>query len=278
MRFDDIDGGREFDWGRTSDEYAQFRPGYPKTFYDLLSSLGIGRAGQRILDLGTGTGVLARAFAARGATVTGVDIAENQIDAARALAADQNLDVEFLLGPVEALDYPAGTFDVVSSAQSWLYFDVDVMIPKVLEWLAPDGCLVLTNLLWLPRKDAVARAAEALVHQFNPHWDADDYEGTMPPMFRWAKADFHVRTFHQYEEALPFTHASWRGRMRACRGVGASLSPEEVDAFDQAHARMLVDMVPDPFTVLHQLSVHAFVPKDGRSSARFVDRQAPTKV
>jgi 2-polyprenyl-3-methyl-5-hydroxy-6-metoxy-1,4-benzoquinol methylase len=53
----------------------------------VLAALGIGQPGQRILDLGTGTGVLARAFAKRGAVVTGVDIAANQIAAAAALAA-----------------------------------------------------------------------------------------------------------------------------------------------------------------------------------------------
>ena len=67
MKNDDIDGGREFDWGRTSEEYAAYRQGYPPAFYAMLQALGIGTPEQRILDLGTGTGVLARAFAGSGA-------------------------------------------------------------------------------------------------------------------------------------------------------------------------------------------------------------------
>src|SRR4030095_15888693 len=54
----EIDGGTAFDWGKTSPDYAVYRPGYPKSFYAILQAVGIGAPGQHILDLGTGTGVL----------------------------------------------------------------------------------------------------------------------------------------------------------------------------------------------------------------------------
>lgn len=60
-----IDGGRLIDWGRTSADYAEHRPGPPARLFDMLAALGIGTPGQRVLDLGTGTG-LARA-SSRGA-------------------------------------------------------------------------------------------------------------------------------------------------------------------------------------------------------------------
>ena len=157
MKRKNIDNEREFDWGKTSQDYAAYRSGYPESFYEVLSALGVGRAGQKILDLGTGTGVLARAFARRGAVVTGVDIAANQIAAAESLAAQQGLTIAFHVRPAEAIDFPDGSFDIVSAGQSWLYFDAAVMVPKVLRLLTADGRLVLTHLLWLPRKDRIAR-------------------------------------------------------------------------------------------------------------------------
>ena len=53
-----IDAGHAFDWGKTSPEYAVYRPGYPASFYTMLQAVGIGTSSQDILDLGTGTGVL----------------------------------------------------------------------------------------------------------------------------------------------------------------------------------------------------------------------------
>ena len=52
-----IDGGKGFDWGRVSSEYAKYRDIYPKIFFRKILDLGLCKDGQKILDLGTGTGV-----------------------------------------------------------------------------------------------------------------------------------------------------------------------------------------------------------------------------
>ena len=51
-----IDSGKEFDWGRASEDYARYRDIYPHEFYEKLLSKGLCRKNQRILDIGTGTG------------------------------------------------------------------------------------------------------------------------------------------------------------------------------------------------------------------------------
>ena len=55
-----IDGGKAFDRGRTSGDYARFRDIYPTEFYEKIAARGIGISRQSVLDLGTGTGVLPR--------------------------------------------------------------------------------------------------------------------------------------------------------------------------------------------------------------------------
>lgn len=68
------------------------------------------------LDLGCGTGVVARAIAARGGfagTVTGIDLSDDFIAAAESLAADDGVGdrVQFAVGDAHALDFPAASFD-----------------------------------------------------------------------------------------------------------------------------------------------------------------------
>lgn len=55
-----IDQGRPFDWGKVSEDYARFRDIYPKEFYERIVERNLCVKGQRVLDLGTGTGVLPR--------------------------------------------------------------------------------------------------------------------------------------------------------------------------------------------------------------------------
>ena len=88
-----LDGGRAIDWSRTSTDYASHRPGPPARLYDLLAALGVGGTGQRLLDLGTGTGLVGRELARRGAVVSGIDVAAGQIAVARESARAEGLSL-----------------------------------------------------------------------------------------------------------------------------------------------------------------------------------------
>jgi SAM-dependent methyltransferase len=255
-----IDPGRSIDWGRTSSDYAEFRPGPPPSMYARLRELGVGIGGQRILDLGTGTGVLAREFARAGCRAVGVDVSEGQIEMARALARREQLAVEFRVAPAENTGLPAVGFDAVTANQCWLYFDRDRAVAEVRRLLAPGGVLVISHFSYLPRLDPIARRTEELVLRFNPQWTAADWSGDVPPMPRWVRGDFSLAGSFVYDEAIPFTRASWRGRMRACRGVGAALPADEVERFDVAHAAMLDAEVPEHFEVLHRINAHVLRP------------------
>lgn len=68
-------------------------------------------AGERFLDVATGTGWAARQIAKRGATVTGIDFGAGVIDAAKQLSSGIDLRV----GDAEALEFEDGTFDAVTS-------------------------------------------------------------------------------------------------------------------------------------------------------------------
>ena len=61
-------------------------------------------------------------------------------------------------------------------------------------------------------------------------------------------------------EQISFNIDTWRGRMRACRGVGAALSVDEVNRFDQEHEQLLRSTVGENFTVLHRIDATIFEP------------------
>jgi len=253
------DPGRTIDWSLASADYARHRSGPPPAFFDRLAALGVGRPGQRILDLATGTGLLAREFARRGASVCGIDIAPGQIDAARALAADEGLACDFAVARAEAIPFPAARFDAATANQCWLYFDADRTLAELGRVLVPGGLLAVSHFSWLPRASAVARASEALVLAHNPAWRGGDWPGDVPPIPGWAASrGLALVGMFRFDADIPFTAESWRGRMRACRGVGATLDAAQVAAFDAEHAALLARIAPAEFAIPHRLDAHVF--------------------
>ena len=91
-----IDGGKGFDWGKTSGDYAKYRDIYPPEFYRRILDAGLCIKGQQVLDLGTGTGVLPRYLYPYGAEFTGMDISENQIKTAEKLSEEAGMDIRYI--------------------------------------------------------------------------------------------------------------------------------------------------------------------------------------
>jgi SAM-dependent methyltransferase len=247
-----IDDGRCIDWGETSTDYAVFRPGPPDEFYTRLQALGVGLPGQDVLDLGTGTGVIARALARRGARVAGIDIAAGQIAQARRLAQAEGLEIEFRVAPAEEPPFANHSFDVATANQCFLYFDARRTLASLRRVLRTNGRLVTSHFNWLPEIDAIARASEALILQFNPSWQGAGFDGRVEPVPHWMPDALQLEGFFWFDADVPFTRDTWRGRIRASRGVGASLSPSEVAAFDRQHAELLERIAPPAFTIRHR--------------------------
>ena len=228
------------DFGRTAKDYAAHRAGFPRELFVRLSAMGIGRSGQRLLDLGTGTGTLARGFARRGASVMGVDPAEPLLLEARRLAALEGVNVDFRVGRAEDIDSPDDAFDVVTAGQCWHWFDRPVAAAECLRVLVPEGAIVICYLDWLPLPGNVVAATEALILEHNPEWPLAGGLGMYP---LWtldvAEAGFTGLETFSFDLDVSYSHEAWRGRIRASAGVAASLPPDAVADFDAELAALL---------------------------------------
>ena len=248
-----IDGGKPFDWGKTSVDYAMYRDIYPASFYERIAKRGLCIKVQTVLDLGTGTGVLPRNMYRYGAKWVGTDISEEQIAQARLLSKDT--DIEYRAVSAEDISFPDSTFDVVTACQCFWYFNHDKLVPKLLKMLKPNGKLLVLYMAWLPFEDEVAGESEKLILKDNPDWSGK--EETMHPIEipKCYGTDFEVTFREEYKVFVPFTRESWNGRVKACRGIGASLSEKEVSEFEKEHLELLASRFPENFEVLHYCAV-----------------------
>ncbi len=262
IRIHDIDGGNAFDFGKTSADYGKYRDIYPPRFYEALTGRGLCVRGQRVLDLGTGTGVLPRFLYGTGAEFVGADISAEQIAEAKRLAAEKQMQITFLASPAEQLPFPDGSFDVITACQCFWYFDHAAVAPKLASLLKPGGRFAVLQMNWLPYEDALAQASENIVLHFNPGWTGAGNQRQPVWIPEDYDAYFERESAEQFDLHVPFTRESWHGRMRACRGVGASLSGEKLAAWEKMHTEMLMQNAPESFTVLHEGAIAVLKRKD----------------
>ena len=228
------------DFGATARDYARYRAGFPDSFFDRLARLEIGKPGQLVVDLGTGTGTLARGFARRGCQVVGIDLAKPMLEQAYLFDAAEGTRIEYRMARAEETGLPGGSVDVVSAGQCWHWFDRARAATEVARILRPDGVLVIAHFDWIPLAGNVVHVTEALIESYNPPWKLGGGVGMYPEWLRdLGEAGFRRLETFSYDVAVPYTHESWRGRVRASAGVGASLSEEKVRAFDEALAHLL---------------------------------------
>jgi SAM-dependent methyltransferase len=130
------------------ENYARFRPGYPRAVVELLErECGLAR-GSVVADVGSGTGLLSELFVERGNRVYGVEPNREMREAgARRFAGDENfVSVE---GRAEATTLGASSVDFVTAGQAFHWFDREGARAEFARILRPGGWVVV---VWNERR------------------------------------------------------------------------------------------------------------------------------
>ena len=247
--------GVRIDFGRAADDYARHRAGFPAELFERLAAFGIGQPAQDLVDVGTGTGTLARGFALRGCRVIGIDPSAELIDQARTLDATVGADVDYRLATAEATGLRQASVDVFVAGQCWHWFDRPAAAREAGRVLRRDGAIVICHFDWLAFPGNVVEATEALILKHNPRWRGAGGLGMYPA---WtsdlAEAGFRRMETFSFDVDVAYTHEAWRGRIRASAGIAASLPTAIVERFDAEHAELLSDrFADDPLSVPHRV-------------------------
>lgn len=128
------------------DRFSRYMESSAREFYERLNVA----PGCQLLDVGCGSGQLALIAAKDGLDVTGVDIASNLVERARARAEAEGLQVRFEVADAEALPFEDASFDVVVSLIGAMFAPrPDLVAKELLRVCMPGGTIAMAN--WTPQ-------------------------------------------------------------------------------------------------------------------------------
>jgi SAM-dependent methyltransferase len=224
-------GARPGDWAATEEQQT---PMYEAA----LARVGL-RAGQRVLDVGCGTGVFLRLVADRGAHPCGLDAAAGLLELARSRVPEAGL----CRGDLASLPYPRDRFDLVTGFTSFTFAeDIGAALGEagrvarpgaavfVQAWGAPDRCDL--------------EAMKAIARRFRPAppaaaptlWAPGVLEELAARAGLTPEAAFDFRFAYEYADADALGR-----RLMAPGGLGEVVGPAREPA---VRARIVAAMAP----------------------------------
>ena len=148
-------------------------------------------AGREVLDVGCGGGLLSEAMARRGARVTGLDLAADVLDVARAHASDAGLEVSYLLESAEDhARHRAAHYDIVTCMEMLEHVpDPTAVVDALAALVKPGGTVFLSTINRTPRAYVQAVIGAEYVLRLLPT-GTHSYEKFIRPseLAAWARA------------------------------------------------------------------------------------------
>lgn len=136
-------------------EYDRNRPTYPDELVDRACRLAALRSGDRVLEVGCGSGQLTRGLVARGLDVVAVEPGRNLLSLAERQVEGPGR-VEFVNARFEDAPLARGRFRALFSASAFHWVDPDVGWRKAARVLVPGGTLALLQYCGLQEERSAA--------------------------------------------------------------------------------------------------------------------------
>ena len=170
-------------------------------------------------------------------TLTNLEFAEKKID-----------NIEFLVSGAETTPFSDNSFDCITAAQCFWYFDRENAINEIKRIIKPNGTFVKIYMSYM-LTDELANESHKLVKKLNKNWTPG--ASGSKDIYNHPFENGEVETF---ECNIPFTRESWHGRMLACRGTMASMDEATLNKWNKKHLKLL-EKYPEEFEIRHKVYI-----------------------
>lgn len=168
-----------------------------------------------LLDIGCATGRLCFALARQGYIVTGIDVAEKQIEQAHQIAEKARINVTFLHYEPPTLPFPDASFAAAFLIKTYCYVPHRAariaFLEEIARILSPDGLLFMSQQILDPFLDSYEPIYDDNYHQFASDYETleagDNFTSGVPSYVRWflaadLKAELDESPFQRVDSSV----------------------------------------------------------------------------
>jgi SAM-dependent methyltransferase len=204
-------------------EAYECRPPYPKALVEVLVGL-MGDGPRVVLDLGCGTGRVARAIVDQVERVDAVDFSQRMIEVGKTLDRGNDRSIRWICGAGEQVELEGG-YGLVAAGSSLHWMDWDVVLPRIAQWLTLVGKLAIFDDGW--EDLAWEGEVNALIPEYSTNREFEPYvlvdELVKRELFvvegrKTVVGEWYEQSAAEYVEAFHGRNGFSRDRMDAGKG------------------------------------------------------------
>ena len=228
-------------------DYAKHRPEMPAALFERLRTRQLVQPELNVLDLGTGTGTMARGLAREGCQVVGIDREPEMIAAARQRATGELPRIEYKVANAERTDLAEGAFDLVTAANCWDWLNASNVLREAKRLSKGGATVMIVSVDWLPLPGNAIELCENLIADYNGSWHKAGGNGQHPAWLNDLRSGGleNVESM-SFDMSVELSHASWRGIVRSSAAVHGSMPANKVIRFDARVASLLDAQFTEP--------------------------------
>ncbi|MCC6445165.1 MAG: methyltransferase domain-containing protein [Armatimonadetes bacterium] len=228
--------------------YEAARPGYPRGLLEKLLSRVDLREGERIVDIGAGTGKFTRLLAVSGHSVTAVEPGEAMRAEGIRATASPGLSIDWRPGTAEDTGLPDACAGWVALAQAFHWVRPEAGLPEIHRILREGGHLTV---LWNSRQMEAApllRAVRQLIDQNAPGFEDKDHSAPWEDVLV-STGHFEDAAIDETAHTVPMSKERFLNLWRSYNKLQVRLGPERFARFLEQLGSRLADCPEEPIEI-----------------------------
>ncbi|MEE3953461.1 class I SAM-dependent methyltransferase [Peribacillus frigoritolerans] len=239
----------EVNFGNVAKNYAQYRNDLPDELLESLKLRGIDFNNKKVLDLGSGTGVLSRALHNAGAVVVGVEPSAELIEQAKVIDKSEGNLIEYINTYAESTTLDNGLFDYVTVLRAWHWFNREKTLDEIKRILEEKGILIVMDSGFISKSKVIDDTLQIIkTHMPNGELksagakaESKQFINGFPVEWfkEWQEHNFDLKETYKFNYTVSFTNEDWCGRVGSLSWLSGFTENQRNEILDEIFTHLV---------------------------------------